>query len=1037
MLFNHTRKPVVICEKAELRGNILNALYLTKKVICKREGVESLTREDGLNEKARLGHTKLSIFKYLDGFEDDFNLDSAWLNKIYELANEDPQKSKEIFHQVLPKYSRFTTITRNDARGLRSDLRLFIHCCWASRFLLLPIFFTDLPKRKHGKNGSMEEYADDAYPEILRIIRSPFFKQLECEIDITKHMSEASMPNFKWYAHKYVRACAAWDVEDITNDLLKEITSKSPTGVPRTVDWYFAIHASLPNRVQFDTGNVFVRSGVTGIKGKLSTKNFNPKEIEQHPAILAWIVDINSYINELREKGIKTYDKYQSAIRRAMQILIVSGKPIPEPKDIKRHHTKIIVKGLGVNVKASTHQELLYKLYSFFEYIAMNYKNFTIPISKQLDIPIVPRHKGTVKQLLPEDSFSSYLSYLYGVAEWIWYMNHHNPNKDSVISKERVTNRTIKTSDTGFMPIFRCNHKYYPIEEIPKRIVSLFRTRQNIKCQLKSHTFLPHYIHLSIVMAETGIRLIALRFLNEETYAQNVNREHFIDYSYLITQLWVNSDKSHDAWEADVVESVIGILDRQLFWKRTFLTGKDVPIYYDSHEETSFEMIKPLFAQVNSYLEINPSFSVVSDKSYRKAFKLILIGFSYTYSKSSENNIPPIKIDHDKNLDENIQHLKGYVDENKKPITPHSMRSQFVSEHITVLPPSILQRVTGHITEAQVIYYAQINTKYLDTQKAGQEAEFKDFIAPMMVDAKSKQSALQQAFSRNATIAMNDFGAISFTNSHSTSPCSGMQIIKKKQEELDVSTDSSFTIVDQLAFNSTHICPFNNDCPSDITGKSINGELPYAGCPYSIKTVDHIPAISAKIRLLTDKAAEHDDTINEAKENGESMDAYLNDISLKKFYADEISAWATSLTCLDSMVNSLSKKDKWLVGKPKFIQDKLTKLKSSNELTNTLIRIEEAISFHEFLTPQLKAKVTQLRNKVLAQTGQFQALMDEVPTGRDLLSEFKGIIKSICDVTGVSINDLPNELKRIEKNTQDTLKNNLNLTLKPPGENNA
>ncbi|TON84938.1 hypothetical protein CGH47_24335, partial [Vibrio parahaemolyticus] len=69
---------------------------------------------------------------------------------------------------------------------------------------------------------------------------------------------------------------------------------------------------------------------------------------------------------------------------------------------------------------------------------------------------------------------------------------------------------------------------------------------------------------------------------------------------------------------------------------------------------------------------------------------------------------------------------------------PHSMRSQVVSEFITVLPPSIIKKTTGHIEDSSVIYYAQIKPRYLNAQKAAQEEEFRDFIAPMMVDTKSK-----------------------------------------------------------------------------------------------------------------------------------------------------------------------------------------------------------------------------------------------------------------------------------------------------------
>lgn len=1015
MLFNYTRKPVIICAKSELRGKILEALELAKQVVCKRQGAKKLTHDDGLAEKARLGTTKLSLFKYLYQIEDEFELDEAWLNNIYRLVDIDPKVSKDEFHQILPEYSRYIKITQNDARGFRTDLRLFLHCCWASKFLLLPVHFSDIPTVKLGKAGRTVEYAEDTYPEIFKIIRAPFFEELECDIDIKQYMAKASMKNFGWYAHRYVRACAAWVVEDITNELLDELANHTIASVPRTVDWYLALHACLPERVRFDTKKVFVRnSSLPGVKGKLTNSDFTPLELEKHPAISVWIEEVNDYIDALREKGLKSYAKYQSAIRKGMQILINSGEPLPEPKNINRIQAKAMMKALGEGIKVSSHKSVLYKLEGFFKYLAIIHDDFKVPISKQLDFPISGRSKGTVKELLPEDSFAPYLSYLYGVAEWIWYMNHHNLDKDAFISKITQTTRTIKTSDSGFTPIFRCNDKYYPIEEIPTKICPSFRPRVNQVCGLKSCTFIPHYIHLSIAMGETGIRLMALRWLNDQTYDKYVERDLFNERSYLITKLWVNTDKAHDAWEADVSETVIGILDRQSTWKKTFLVGEDTPIYYDGYEHSNFEMLKPLFAQVDPHLEIKESFSTVTDATYRTAFKHILLHFSYIYSKISEHHVPPVKIHHDKDLVGNLQRVKDFVGDAKLNITPHSMRAQVVSNNITILPPSVIKKSTGHAEDAHVIYYAKIQNQFLNAQKAGQEQEFRDFVAPMMVDAKSKQSALQQAFAKNANGALIDFGAVSFPDHESKKTRSGMLIIKKKMDELANNADNTKTIVDLLAFNSTHICPFNNECPDDIKKNAIHG-LPKCGeCPYSVKTVDHLPAISAKVRALTDKAAELEVIIDEAKAYGEDMGAYINEITLKRFYSYEISAWATTATCLDSMSNSLSQKDKWLVREPEFIRKKLTKLKSSNELTNTLVRIEEAVSYQEFLTPQLKAKVSLFRNKLLAQTGQFKALLEEVPTGKTLLSDFKGVIKAICDISGIGVKELPAELERIE-----------------------
>lgn len=51
--------------------------------------------------------------------------------------------------------------------------------------------------------------------------------------------------------------------------------------------------------------------------------------------------------------------------------------------------------------------------------------------------------------------------------------------------------------------------------------------------------------------------------------------------------------------------------------------------------------------------------------------------------------------------------------------------------------------------------------------------------------------------------------------------------------------------VTALAFNSTHICPFNNICPREVADM-FGATNVCALCPYAIRGVDHLPAISAE-----------------------------------------------------------------------------------------------------------------------------------------------------------------------------------------------
>ncbi|WP_413766536.1 hypothetical protein, partial [Vibrio vulnificus] len=76
----------------------------------------------------------------------------------------------------------------------------------------------------------------------------------------------------------------------------------------------------------------------------------------------------------------------------------------------------------------------------------------------------------------------------------------------------------------------------------------------------------------------------------------------------------------------------------------------------------------------------------------------------------------PISIDENLDLIGNLGRLELMKGDKAIPITPHSMRSQVVSDKITILPPSIIKRTTGHATDSHVIYYAQVSSSYLDAQ---------------------------------------------------------------------------------------------------------------------------------------------------------------------------------------------------------------------------------------------------------------------------------------------------------------------------------
>ncbi|WP_216591996.1 hypothetical protein, partial [Streptomyces brasiliscabiei] len=72
----------------------------------------------------------------------------------------------------------------------------------------------------------------------------------------------------------------------------------------------------------------------------------------------------------------------------------------------------------------------------------------------------------------------------------------------------------------------------------------------------------------------------------------------------------------------------------------------------------------------------------------------------------------------------------------------------------------------------------------------------------------------------------------------------------------------------------------------------------------------------------------------------------------------------------------------------------------------------EAKSHAEYFTPQLDKQVKVARNKLLAFTGDFNRMLQEAPTGFTLIDEFRVLIRSTCEVLGLSLHDLNDAMSK-------------------------
>jgi hypothetical protein len=135
----------------------------------------------------------------------------------------------------------------------------------------------------------------------------------------------------------------------------------------------------------------------------------------------------------------------------------------------------------------------------------------------------------------------------------------------------------------------------------------------------------------------------------------------------------------------------------------------------------------------------------------------------------------------------------------------------------------------------------------------------------------------------------------------------------------------------------------------------------------------------------------------------------MHDFIRTKLAAEE-SAWIATHAILESFRKDLEKRDHYLVAKPEIVEKQLKLIATDNSpITNILMRIRDAQAYPEYMTPQLKASIVKLRSKILAKSGNIDKLVNQ-PDNYELLDEFRGMIRSICDATGASVENISKQM---------------------------
>ena len=466
---------------------------------------------------------------------------------------------------------------------------------------------------------------------------------------------------------------------------------------------------------------------------------------------------------------------------------------------------------------------------------------------------------GTVKKPIPRAYFSTFLSMLDSLEYLTMHLNEmadgtmngvvagalkcpnvselvHSSDWAGLWGYEGMNCACIDFSALNYSPIFFYDGKPRPFKYIPRfyRISDM-----HIGGQVEPRIIM-NDIRVTQLMCETGIRQQHLLWLDLDRYGSYVERS----YSRPLAPLLVSSDKAHGEWTSIVSSRVIALLDRQAAWYRR-CTSPDYQqnIWYNLNKGSQFGQFRPLF-RLPLNLNAWPNY---------ESFRLMLLCLQhFIKAECNDHKVPDIvwkKSPAGERNDDTPVYITDHTVAGlssitasmlKSDYTPHGLRAGFVSEAIKFLPPSIVgQWLTGQ-SEPLVSYYSvfdetdlgMTHQQMLCMALMSNQDKLTSGDFPDLAQAISRiNSTLHDDIAKNPAAAITKHRLMSLSN------------IKR---EMDTGLDRIIAKeVSELAFNPTHICPFNNTCPQEVIDLFSESHC-CSACPYAIRGVAHLPAISAR-----------------------------------------------------------------------------------------------------------------------------------------------------------------------------------------------
>lgn len=629
----------------------------------------------------------------------------------------------------------------------------------------------------------------------------------------------------------------------------------------------------------------------------------------------------------------------------------------------------------------STHYARIQPIDQFFTHIVENSHRLSdsdkvVNTFTEACYPRLQKRHGTVKKPIPRAYFATFLSMLYSLEYLVMHLNemaegempgvvneklvhpsitelNEHPYWSGIWGNEGLACESVNLAVLNYSPIFYHEDKIRRFEYIPR----FYRIAEMEIHSRVERRVVPNDVRLTQLMCETGIRQQHLIWLDKEQYDRYVDRGS----RRVLAPLFVSTDKAHGEWSAITARHVIDLLDRQRGWYDA-CTSKDYrqDLWYGMKEESKFGRFKPLFRTAG----------ISKHWANYKSFPMFLLCLQYFIRVQIKDVVLPDFV-WVRNRGQDKEFISDYRLDNlatlnvvsiRSEVTPHGLRAGFVSEAIKFLPPSLVGRYFTGQTEELVYYYALIDD---DPVVSHEQLLFNAVMknvekvqrgeAPHLSDAVFKlNQRLMAAIQKDPEEAITKHRLMSLARVKGAK--SGIDIIRSKE-----STNP--------AYNATHICPFNNICPKEVA-ELFGFTNVCAVCPYAIRGVDHLPAISAEKdkykELMIGVLQMIEDLLQRKPEN-------RNEVELEKLERehDHFARQAVVLEAIEmqlvEMSNSGQRNELVVQKKEEIIGHYQRTAVGDNE--KLLKRLVDAQNFPDLTSPDLDSRLAYLRGVLQMQSG--------------------------------------------------------------------